>query len=448
MFDTETTIDTRQELTFGAYRRCELVGDAYVCAEEGLFYADDASAEDRRLLDAYVRREDADVRTKSFPSRLRLKLYSRSTFIEKRFWKSVQAGEMIVGFNLPFDLSRLAVDWRTARNRGWSLILSLRRSRKTGRLEPNPHRPRIRVTARNSRAAFMSLTRPQRPDEWPAGRFLDLHTLASALLDGSYSLERLCEQLRVRGKVDHEPTGRISPAEITYCREDVRATTDVLNALKWELDQHPIALRPDLAYSPASIVKDYLDAMGVIPPREKFQVSDDVLGIAMQAYYVGRAECRIRRTEVPVIHTDFTSQYPTVNVLLGNWQVLTAKDISFEDASDDVRALLAQVTPDQAFAPEFWKQLSFFALVRPDDDILPVRTTYNGQTQNIGVNRLRSAQPVWFAGPDVVASALLAGKAPHVVKAIRLVPHGRQPGLRCESAWNIDPFGGVIGVGN
>jgi hypothetical protein len=65
---------------------------------------------------------------------------------------------------------------------------------------------------------------------------------------------------------------------------------------------------------------------------------------------------------------------------------------------------------ENVFKPEFWKKLSFFALVRPDSDIFPVRTVYNGQTQNIGINRLSSDRPIWFAGPDVVASVLLAGK--------------------------------------
>ena len=54
---------------------------------------------------------------------------------------------------------------------------------------------------------------------------------------------------------------------------------------------------------------------------------------------------------------------------------------------------------------------------------------YNGRTQNIGLNYLTSEQPLWFAGPDVIASALQTGKAPQIVKAIRMVPHGRQPGL-------------------
>jgi hypothetical protein len=40
IFDTETTIDTWQDLTFGAYRLCRLVGERYLCYEEGLLHAD------------------------------------------------------------------------------------------------------------------------------------------------------------------------------------------------------------------------------------------------------------------------------------------------------------------------------------------------------------------------------------------------------------------------
>ena len=104
----------------------------------------------------------------------------------------------------------------------------------------------------------------------------------------------------------------------------------------------------------------------------------------MEAYYGGRAECRIRRQEVPVVHTDFKSQYPTANALLGNWRVLTAKRVMFDDATEDVRALLATVTLADTFRQDSWRNLSFFALVQPDDDIFPVRAVYNGETQNIG----------------------------------------------------------------
>ncbi len=428
VFDTETSIDTRQELTFGVYRLCQLVDGEYHCSEEGLFYADDLDLRQRKILETYVGSELASIGVKSFPPKLDLKFYPCSKFVEKVFWKAVQDGRMIVGFNLPFDLSRLAVGWGKARRGGWSLIFSLRRSRKTGRMEPNRNKPRVRVNA-----PFISLIRPEHPEEWPDGRFLDLHTLAFALFGEAMGLDALCEKLNIKGKIDHNLTGKVTISEIDYCRGDVAATSRALNALKTEFDLHPLKLRPDVAYSPASIAKSYLDAMGIIPPKEKFDVPDEIVGIAMQAYYGGRAECRVRRVPVPVMHTDFKSQYPTVNTLLGNSHVLKAKSLSFEDATDAVRRFVGRVTLDALFNPATWKKLSFFALVRPDRDILPVRTVYNGVTQNIGINEFSSDRPIWFAGPDLIKAVVLAGKIPHIERAIRMVPHGKQPGLRSAS---------------
>src|SRR6266404_1903284 len=99
----------------------------------------------------------------------------------------------------------------------------------------------------------------------------------------------------------------------------------------------------------------------------------------------GRAECRIRNWEVPVCPLDFMSQYATVNELLDNWGVLTAKCVTFPDATKEVRRLLSQITLKRCFDRKLWQRFRFFALVRPNNDILPVRTVYNGTTQNIAL---------------------------------------------------------------
>lgn len=156
-------------------------------------------------------------------------------------------------------------------------------------------------------------------------------------------------------------------------------------------------------------------------------------GVFMQSYFGGRAECRIRNWEVPVCPVDFMSQYPTVNELLDNWRVLTAKRVTFPDATKQVRQLLSRITLARCFNRKLWPQFRFFALVRPDNDILPVRTVYNGTTQNIGINYLTSKESIWFAGPDIIASILLTGRVPRIEKAIRVVPHGKQSKLASTS---------------
>lgn len=161
------------------------------------------------------------------------------------------AAALIVGFNLPFDLSRLAVDCRQARRRGegWSLVISRDRHPQTGDPRDDPFRPRIRITPKDSKAAFIRLTgvpirsskTGRRLKPYSPGRFLDLRTFGWALRNEPYGLQVACEAFGVRGKLDdYEPTGRISVGEIDYCRQDVRATVDLLNAMRREFDLHPI----------------------------------------------------------------------------------------------------------------------------------------------------------------------------------------------------------------
>jgi len=434
IFDTETTLDPAQKLNFGAFRRCKLIGSRYVCVAEGIFHSDDVTNAQSNVLHRYKSNPPTLPEIEHFPAETQLSLQNRTLFVRSVFWKSVRKGELIIGFNLPFDLSRLAVTSNEGKKGDWSLALShLWRNPKTGRIAPNPKRPRVVVDAQNSKMAFIRLGSFLHKEEWPReGRFLDLRTLAWAIRNVSYSLERACKAFHVRGKVKHKPTGQISSEELEYCRGDVAASHRLLNAMLEEFNRNPVDLHPDKAYSPASIAKAYLKEMRIKKPKQHFRASNKMLGIAMQSYYGGRAECRIRKTPIPVIHTDFTSQYPTVNALLGNWNVLTSASVRFVDRTAKAKKLLARTNLDDTFDRALWKQLSFFALVKPQNDILPVRTVYGdaGKTQNIGLNYLTSEKPIWYAAPDLIASKILTGKTPGILKAFEMIPSGRQTRLR------------------
>jgi hypothetical protein len=311
-----------QSLLFGFYRVCRLQGSSYHCIEEGILHADDLQPDNVDVLTRYARVSRSEVVNTDYDERIHV--YSRSEFVERMFFDAIKAKSLIVAFNAPWDISRLSVDHRASRNRAWTLILSQRISRKTGQLEPNPERPCMRVTSKDSKAAFFSLTKPIRPEEWPTYkvgdktrivcRVLDLHTLGWALFNEQYSLKSMCEALHTTNrKLDHEPSGTVTTEELEYCRQDVRCTVDSLNSLKEEFDRHTvnkhrIELYPDKAVSPASVGKAYLRAMGITPPKDKFVVPDYINGIAAQAFFGGRAECGIRNTPVPVVLTDFSSQ--------------------------------------------------------------------------------------------------------------------------------------------
>src|SRR5689334_21666382 len=86
VIDTEgrTTVD--QSLTFGVWKRAKLSGETYEVIEEGIFYADDLPAKDRRVLEMYMQTAVSDVT--SFPPRF--PFYSRTQFMKKVFWPALK----------------------------------------------------------------------------------------------------------------------------------------------------------------------------------------------------------------------------------------------------------------------------------------------------------------------------------------------------------------------
>ena len=429
VWDTETTLDLEQKLNFGIWRFCEVRDGVYVPVQEGIFYRDDLPTKDVQKIIAYAKTRLADQLVPGADREL--VVLTRSEFVERVFWESVRAGALVVGFNQPFDIARIAVRWTAAREGGFSFVLSELSKKRIA----NIHRPRVRIAPLNGVAEKIELTAVRRKDEqhrWRRDCFLDLHTLAFALTDKSHSLESAIEAFGSKVKKQkHEPTGKISDTEIDYARRDVRATLGLLNALKREYELHPIRLSPCKAYSPASIGKAYLRAMGIEEPFTKFRnIRPRIHGIAMSAYFGGRAECRIRRWPVPVVPVDLTSEYPSVDALLGIWNILTAQRLEIVDATKEVRRILKSVPLERLFEPSFWKKLNFYALVIPDWEVVPVRAVYgSGGTCNIGMNELQWKQKLWLAGPDLV-SAILNGHNPKVLKAFRIVPRGKQRGLK------------------
>jgi hypothetical protein len=225
VFDTETTIDSSQRLNFGAWR---LYSDrpgrvpGRFCVEEGLIYADDLPDRDPggfAALQAYARCHDADVFGGRNPV---LRLLSQADFVERILWRhGYRHRATIVGFNLPFDLSRLAVACAPARRRcagGNSLRL----------FADERFRPRIAYRALDSKRALIGFTSFDDDDGGDdddrrfRGHPLDMRTLSSSLADRGFSLESACEEFGVpyvKRRVTH---GVVTEDTIAYCREDVQ----------------------------------------------------------------------------------------------------------------------------------------------------------------------------------------------------------------------------------
>src|SRR5207237_5660819 len=133
---------------------------------------------------------------------------SMPEFMHKDFWPAVRRVDLIVGFNLPFDLSRRCCDWRPMRRkRGFSPIMSKQLEHKTQTWIPHPYRPEVRIEAKDARTAFIKRGAPRfRADEWPyPARFLDLSTLLFSLFDKHMSLDNWGAEFRKKGyKIDRK----------------------------------------------------------------------------------------------------------------------------------------------------------------------------------------------------------------------------------------------------
>ena len=445
VFDTETTVTAAQDLTFGSWRfGYYKTGGRLTVLEEGLFHADDLAETDPEgfeALKAYAASHLSEVDRRAPGANPVLELISRSDFVSILF-RAIQAGASIVNFNKPFDLTRIAIGAGEARGKrygGFSLRL----------WENEYSRPRIVIKPHDSKSAFTELTRPPKIPLKPgaAGRFLDLRTLGFALDAKAYTLASACLKWKVENpKQKANQHGIITRAYIEYNRVDTRATAELCARMFADLERHPITAKPELLMSPAALAKKYLQAMGVQPRlRVQPDFPEDVLGAAMSTFYGGRAECRIRRTAMPVEIHDFTSMYPTVNTLMCLWRHHIAERIDIIDATGEVAAFLATVTLQTMFDPGSWPKLVGLVQLVAEGDVLPVRARYGrkgDETSTIAVNPYWSDCPQWFTIADAVASKLLTGKAPTIVQAIRFCPIGTLAGLtpvRLGGGVRVDP---------
>jgi hypothetical protein len=456
VFDCESTLDASQALLFGCYRYYTLTwtasGPKLVCREEGLFHPDDLALHDpdaHHMLERYAR-----THTSASRSRRQLRLRARHEFVEQVLLKSLEAEATVVGFNLPFDLTRIAIAWSEARGNdyrgGFSLTLGTY-THDNGQEQEKRYWPRIRYRPLDSKRARIGLaaTKPGANPDTEARRrssFLDLRTHAYTLSGDAHTLESACQAFAVHYTKPPVELGRLTVETIDYCRGDVAATARLYQALAEEYEQHGLTRPPSRIYSPAGIAKAYLAEAGIRPPLSRQpSFPKEVLGYAMVVYYGGRAECRIRRWPVPVTYLDFRSMYPSVAVLTGLWRFLTCERIEvIENDPARVEAWLGRRRLGDAFDPRLWRKLNRLVLIQPHEDILPVRARYSrGGSYGIGINPLTSEEPLWYTLADALASTLLTGRPPKILRVIQLAPRGNATGLRplrIRGSRPIDPY--------
>src|SRR5262249_37694175 len=140
---------------------------------------------------------------RQFASERGLRLLARDLFVERVFFPVVcDRRGLLIGANLPFDISRLAIGHGAAKDRtgvirgGFSFTLS-----------PDERRARVQVKRVGARATLIRLTIPDGRHAEARNRerggnmlphrgyFIDVLTLGAALLGSSYSLKDLADTL-------------------------------------------------------------------------------------------------------------------------------------------------------------------------------------------------------------------------------------------------------------
>jgi hypothetical protein len=313
VLDTETGTASAPGLPFGAFRYCRLDGTTVTTVAEGLLYADDLAERDpggyARLRD-YVasRKADVDLSYLGVEPNWELTLLSRGEFVDRWLYRvgyphdNRRDPALIVMFNAPFDLSRLAVQATAARADMYGGFSFTVWTDEYG--AERSWRPRLAVKAIDSKRSLKKFRRRERGAGDFAGHLLDLRTLVFALTGEGHTLDSAARSYQLPGKATVTELGGITTETIDYCRRDVAVTTELLQAALADFAAHPIDLQATKAYSPASIAKAYLRATGVQPRLARQpDVDPHRLGQAMAGFYGGRAEVHSCASGLPVTRT-------------------------------------------------------------------------------------------------------------------------------------------------
>lgn len=308
--------------------------------EFGVFFNPELiTLEEKKAIKSYVEnfnkkaREGArDVYDFCYP---RFRMMTQQDFVKTVLYK--YAGEfdddlLVVGLNLVFDIGALAVDPRLARRKTWYGGFKIRIAEDSKAVGAKSFQwPAVYV-----KPLGMKKTRFGWATEAIDGKkrtmkanFLDCSQLGLALLGpGHASMKALAKTLNTKrkklGRDDYD--GAIDEGFLDYAFNDVELTFEIYTKLASRYRDYGITRPIWKIYSEASLGKGVYSDMGVKPfPKTHPEFPASILGAYMATFAGGRSECRIRNKIVEVFHTDFKSQYPTNNELMGLQYHLLAK---------------------------------------------------------------------------------------------------------------------------
>ncbi len=409
--DCETTLDFSQQLRLAGYCLYSIAGNLVV--DRGLV-VDDLTADELVTLVEYAATHNLTVQ-------------DRQQFIQGILYPELARGTSLVNHNIVFDLGCLATSWITDDSAFYLKLCSC--EGKACKAHPP--------------VVVRSLTFPKAlmyvESDSPYGAIMDTMTLGRALLGpGEMSLKGMgtrfkCETVK---QISDEHGDTLTSEYLDYTMRDVQATLELFLAEMREYARHGLESPITGILSEAGIGKAYLQQLGIPAFIENHrEVPEWMYPIAQRAYYGARSEVKIRLEPTEIRYTDFKSQYPTVNALLGLQDLLLAEYVRVEHRTDGVQRFLNQVTLADLQSPATWRKLrGCFVKLAPDYDVLPAKFSevddLGDKNTGYAVCYLKGtgdtkAPENWYTLCDAVASKLLSGKAPILIDAVVMYPSGR-----------------------
>lgn len=431
VFDTETLTDASQQLRIGVCHIYKKDNDNIFTLHQGYLFYDPQIIVDSEM--PVIR--DASTNHS-------LTLLTVSNFIETVFlpWVTTYRAYCI-GFNLQFDISRLAISHSVIQSGGmkggFTLVVS-----------PVENAPTIQIKQVNTRASLYSIgyahldfelakritkkskasnkktadktdgsnyNRSYQKDleietqgygestpSWTEadskerpyevryrGRFVDVATIAHVLFSRKFSLKSLCQHLNLdkdHMKQENEGHGKhLTPEYLEYAIKDVVATFECFTILykrytEYNLSQTPI----ERLLTEASVGKASLSEMGIVPLLQvQPDIDPNILGTILSSFYGGRSEIHARRFFIDGLYCDMLSMYPTVNALMNLWKFVIADGLTHRNDTEVVQKFLQSLLPIEQGLKKLqdkrtWAQFHVLCKVIPNEDVFPVRSKYAG----------------------------------------------------------------------
>jgi hypothetical protein len=376
--------------------------------------------------------------------------------VERQPWAFTPNAYTGAGFVIGADLGRTFglvanhVSPRRGKNRGsWEVWLpGWGREWDDGWRRVSPHRPALRVKARRVgwQVEFGPCTRGFGKvvggRAW-RGRFVDVISLGYAF-DGQRGCT-FAEHAENFGLAPVElplavPVDADGAAKLVEAVEAIHALAVKLDeqAGRWfttPRDRNEGRGRIDLArtVSPAALPDRLLTGFGVKAPLDVWRLSAAELEHWAETFHGGRCDANAQLLGQPfgAVTADVKSCYPLMGHRLDWWRMMTAASVRRRSVTTTLRQLSERSATDASVAldPQLWRRFGVTLVeVEPDGEPFPValedRRRPDGRLEVVPVSS--RGRTLFYAWPDVLAAAVLSGRAPRIVSATRYEPVGRQ----------------------